>query len=356
MKKLSILITSFMLFALLLSSCTSTISNVTLRLGDYVQMGRYYDEPILWCCVDVDENGPLMLAERILTLKPFDAPGNSQYLDGTAQVETNDYRTSSGSNLWETSNMRSWLNSTSSEGNVTWPDGCPPTQDKVFEGYNDYATEKGFMADGNFSAIERSAIKSVNQKSLLDELDVSKLSVGGTAIHPWKSRISDVVSNYDIAFYHTVTDKMFLLDVKQVNRVYKNSGMLGANYYIGIPTERAIVNSETKRRDLMEKDIWSYWLRTPEAVFKFGNAIRSVGSDGYVGANLAWGVSGVRPAFYLNLSTAVFQSGNGQIGTPYLVKGEGLNFILILGVVVGLLFLALIGLIMIRKKGKRTVG
>jgi len=76
MKKLSILITSFMLFALLLSSCTSTISNVTLRLGDYVQMGRYYDEPILWCCVDVDENGPLMLAERILTLKPFDAPGN----------------------------------------------------------------------------------------------------------------------------------------------------------------------------------------------------------------------------------------------------------------------------------------
>ena len=38
--------------------------------------------------MDIDENGPLMLSDKILCLKPFDAAGNHKYLDGTDQADT----------------------------------------------------------------------------------------------------------------------------------------------------------------------------------------------------------------------------------------------------------------------------
>ena len=39
---------------------------VGINIGDYVQMGTYYGAPILWRCVDIDENGPLMLSDKII--------------------------------------------------------------------------------------------------------------------------------------------------------------------------------------------------------------------------------------------------------------------------------------------------
>ena len=44
-----------------------------IKLGDYLRMGSYYGAPILWRCVSIDENGPLMLADQILCLKAYDA-------------------------------------------------------------------------------------------------------------------------------------------------------------------------------------------------------------------------------------------------------------------------------------------
>ena len=32
-----------------------------VQLGDYIRLGSYDGESILWRCVSVDENGPLML-------------------------------------------------------------------------------------------------------------------------------------------------------------------------------------------------------------------------------------------------------------------------------------------------------
>ena len=43
----------------------------TINIGDYLVMGSYYDEPILWRCVDIDENGPLMLSDKANKLKAF---------------------------------------------------------------------------------------------------------------------------------------------------------------------------------------------------------------------------------------------------------------------------------------------
>jgi len=296
---------------------------ITINIGDYVQMGRYYDEPILWRCVDIDENGALMLADRIITIKPFDAAGIHTYADGTAQADNNNYRSDYGSNLWETSNMRCWLNSTATVGNITWLDGCPPTADKLWNGYNAYANEKGFLAEGNFTANEQNFIKSVTQKSLLNGIDVPKLSIGGTATHIWDYNISTVVQNYDTAYYHNVTDKMFLLDVKQLNKVYLNSATLGTNYYIGKPTQKSIDNSDYK--DMSAISNWNNWIRSPITDSSDPLLVRCVHTLGDVDHGSAYfsrhGGVGVRPAFYINLLSVIFTSGNGFEGTPYVVAG-----------------------------------
>ncbi len=46
----------------------------TFQIGDYILLGRYYDQPILWRCMDIDENGPLMLTIE-LCRKEFDSIG-----------------------------------------------------------------------------------------------------------------------------------------------------------------------------------------------------------------------------------------------------------------------------------------
>ncbi|MBR1738002.1 MAG: hypothetical protein IJ736_13490 [Firmicutes bacterium] len=56
---------------------TFTVNGKTVKVGDYFEMGTYFDEPILWRCIAYDENGPLMLSDRILCMKAFDAAGNS---------------------------------------------------------------------------------------------------------------------------------------------------------------------------------------------------------------------------------------------------------------------------------------
>lgn len=319
------LLTLTMLFQFILQTLASEVgATATINIGDYVEMGKYYGEDILWRCVDIDQNGPLMLADRIIALKPFDAIGSHKYLDGTAQNDSTmeNSRTTIGSNIWETSSIRAWLNSAAFEGNVQWLDGCPPEADKVYNGYNAYATEKGFLAQENFTKIERNAIQSVTQKSLLNELDVPKLSIGGSAIYKRDSDISKVVQNYDTAFYQNVTDDIFLLDVLQINKVYQNSAALGSDYYIGKPTQKAVDNSEFKNSELAANRNWHSFLRTPSTSSRLSSYLCTVYADGTINdciaaKNLA---IGVRPAFYMNLKSVIFTSGTGKIENPLILS------------------------------------
>ena len=260
-----------------------------------------------------------MLADKILCLKAFDVPGNHTYADGTPQTEQEDKgRTLNGSNLWETSNIRAWLNSTAAAGGVAWPDGCPPTEEMFYNGNNAYANEKGFLADGNFTGNEIGAIKKVVQKSILPGLDKEKLNVDGISEFNWQPEIKKVVSNYDTTFFHSVEDTVFLLDVKQINKVWKNSEVLGDGYYIGQPTEKAVQIDETKSEGFANDSNWYYWLRTP---LPSGTNVLKVFTDGSIndfgaGSNQM----GVRPAFYFALESKEFLSGDGSNQSPYTLK------------------------------------
>ena len=178
-----------------------------IKIGDYIQMGTYYGEPILWRCMDIDENGPLILSDKIICLKPFDAKTSANSTSGSHSRD--DYRSEYGSNYWADSNMRSWLNSTAPAGEVVWACGNPPSNDNVWESYNDYAGEAGFLT--YFSQDEQNSMKAVSQKSLVSYPEYSNnVYTTGSEPHLWNPYIADVVANYDKAYAEYVTDKMFL--------------------------------------------------------------------------------------------------------------------------------------------------
>ena len=84
-------------------------------LGDYIQFGTYEGNPILWRCADkTEEYGALLLSDTVLCKKAFDAQD---------LLENSPHRF--GSNFWEESNLRAWLNSTAPAGEVIWPGNNP---------------------------------------------------------------------------------------------------------------------------------------------------------------------------------------------------------------------------------------
>ena len=229
-------------------------SKPDIKVGDYVKMGAYNNASILWRCVSIDNNGPLMLADKIVDTLAYDAKtnDNSNSKSHSRSYKRDDY----GSNYWKDSNMRSWLNST--------------------------------------------AMKTVTQRSLVSHPEYNKGIVDGDANSDllYYTDISEAVANYDSSYFETTTEKVFLLDVKQANAVWKNL----KGYYVAYNNDGMA---------------WPYWLRTP--VTDCNHDMRYISSSGQVGRYAPWYSDlGVRPAFYLDSEYFVTTSGSGSQSSPYI--------------------------------------
>lgn len=266
-----------------------------VQLGDYIQLGSYDGEPILWRCVSVDENGPLMLSDRVLCdSMPYDAQTSENSVSGSHRRSS--YRSKYGSNHWRDSDMRSWLNSDAEAGQVKWLCGNPP-KDGYIMGGGAYDGKAGFLND--FTRDEAAAIKTVTQRSIVShpEYTAGYIDAPGTDL-PYNTDIGSVADGYEGAHYENITDKVFLLDVKQLHTVYENLG----GYYIG------------QNRNGVS---WSYWLRTP--VTDCNHDMRYVSSQGSIGRDAPYkGYYGVRPAFYLDTAYYAATSGSGTAADPYV--------------------------------------
>lgn len=288
----------------------------TVNIGDYIRIGRYYDEPILWRVIHKDANGdPLLLADRILSIKSFDAAG-SYHAGDTDRVQF-------GSNFYLDSNIRQWLNSSSpnsGSSKIDWIQN-DPSEANMWSGYNPYSEEKGFLADGNFTATERSYLKPLTHKVLLSGADAPKTE-GGSAVHQFDYMLSNVVRNYDTtAYFRTVTDNVFLLSVKQLKEhVFDNSATLDANYHVARPTAAAVANSIYKNEQFLSSSTdWYYYLNTPYGNSSYG--VRGVYEDGTVSIFDAYDVAtGIRPALQLTLTASMFSAGSGTSANPYVVN------------------------------------
>lgn len=275
--------------------------NDPIELGAYVQMGTYdinedgTDEPIFWRCVafekitGTDTNGnpitdstqtsieyrdgylPLMLADTSICKKAFDMSGS----DKNGSHGRSEKRLLNGSNYWADSNIRDWLNSSATEGDVIYSCGNKPL----------YSDEAGFL--NNFTAEEKAVMNTVTQKSILTDFDKDIEGSSGSETYIYKNSVTEVVQNYRKAYSEQVTDTMFLLDVQQVNNVYYNLG----DYYEPYG------------------HILYYWLRTPAANLDYLARIAFLSgevNEYIVGSRNV----GVRPAFYLNPSAVLYGEGS----------------------------------------------
>ena len=270
-------------------------SKPDIKVGDYVKMGAYNNASILWRCVSIDNNGPLMLADKIVDTLAYDAKtnDNSNSKSHSRSYKRDDY----GSNYWKDSNMRSWLNSTAAEGKVDWLCGNPP-KDGYVSGVGAYNEKAGFL--NAFSKSEIAAMKTVTQRSLVSHPEYNKGIVDGDANSDllYYTDISEAVANYDSSYFETTTEKVFLLDVKQANAVWKNL----KGYYVAYNNDGMA---------------WPYWLRTP--VTDCNHDMRYISSSGQVGRYAPWHSDlGVRPAFYLDSEYFVTTSGSGSQSSPYI--------------------------------------
>ena len=66
---------------------TSSVGTSNISIGDYIRLGNYNGQPILWRCVDVDEMGPLMLSDQVLATMAYDAKTSENgSTDNTIQI------------------------------------------------------------------------------------------------------------------------------------------------------------------------------------------------------------------------------------------------------------------------------
>ena len=278
--------------SLLAENVTKTKTQV--NLGDYMILGKYNGKDIVWRCVSIDDSGTLMLADNIIDTLPYDAKTNDN--NRSKSHSRNNNRDNRGSNYWKDSNMRSWLNSTAVAGEVKWLCGNPPREGSV--NGNAYDQKAGFLND--FSKAEIAAMKNVTQRSIVShpEYNLGFHDGEGRSDLEFNTDIENVANNFNSAYGENSTEKVFLLDVQQVNKVWKNFG----NYYIARNEQRVA---------------WPYWLRTP--VTTCNHLMRYVESNGSVGKEYPMtAYMGVRPAFYLDSDYYVTTAGNGSATNPYV--------------------------------------
>ncbi|WP_288527704.1 M64 family metallopeptidase [uncultured Eubacterium sp.] len=294
-RRLTAMFLSICLVFSLIPVSVQASSKPNIQIGDYVKMGTYNGKSVLWRCVDFDENGALMLSDKLVDTLAYDAKtnDNSNSKSHSRSYKRDDY----GSNYWRDSNMRSWLNSTATAGKVDWLCGNPP-KDGYVSGTGAYNNKAGFLNE--FSKAEIAAMKTVTQRSLVSHPEYNKGIVEGDANSDllYYTDISEAVANYDSSYFETTTEKVFLLDVKQANAVWRNL----KGYYVAYNNDGMA---------------WPYWLRTP--VTDCNHDMRYISSSGQVGRYAPWYSDlGVRPAFYLDSEYFVSASGNGSQSNPYV--------------------------------------
>ncbi len=193
--------------------------NVSFVVGDYVSFGNYMpggekaedeDGAIEWQVVDVNEEGTLLVATRILSIRPFDCAESGSFgwdsegnfydrtkADTYTEEQIREFR---GSNDWETSDLRAWLNA---NGIVSYPRKTPQNK-ATDENGNAYSTEAGFLTD---FAKEEAALVEQSEKGvfLLTKEQVREYALAGT-LNPSTTPTEAAIAADETSWYRSYKD------------------------------------------------------------------------------------------------------------------------------------------------------
>ena len=85
-RRLTAMFLSICLVFSLIPVSVQAASKPNIKIGDYVQMGKYNGSSILWRCVSIDADGPLMLADKIVDKLAYDAKTNDNSNSNRAAI------------------------------------------------------------------------------------------------------------------------------------------------------------------------------------------------------------------------------------------------------------------------------
>ncbi len=300
---------TLMLLIVILGLCMAAQAK-EIEKGDYVFFGRYMGEKILWRCIDVNENGALIMSDKIISLKAFDAAGEQA-------GDLYGYRESGGGNLWRNSSIRAWLNS--STASVSYPSGHVPESSKMQFGINGYENEKGFLHPDNFTPGELGLIKDTAIKAA-----VSFTDGGGETPHNYNWRFENFFLNYEEADSDITSDKVFLPSMSEIKLLVDgNVRTFDNEYYLSQMTSNTYEMNKNNFMGLLPTGNWYYWLRDSLAYAKNNNMVRAIFPTVVVKSLEAYNDAvGIRPALYLDTGLATLQGGDGSAENPYHVSDE----------------------------------
>ena len=303
MKKIT-RIAMFIFAVTILISTASAYADVVqpikeMQIGDYFILGKYNEEPIVWRYVADDENGKLIVSDKILCLKPFGE-----------------------NNFWEESFPRAWLNSDVAEGEKEWS-WAVNYNNLVIDSAQIPTNEKGFLYESNFSKKERKVFKPVMQWTMLPLNHLDLATNGETEVYNAlkEYRQGSPMNGGYFKFYdieelpeayhgaaHEVTDTVFLMDEMQIYNMWKNLGEV-----------KAVLGEDCDSLFTKLSEYNDYFLRTAS---KDELGCTSLGEDGEYMHLSCYYYGGIRPAFYLDEDNAVILSGSGTAEEPYIMTGR----------------------------------
>lgn len=266
-KILTLLVVFSMVFTLLpVNNKIVHAGDGKVNIGDYIYLGTYQGKKIKWRCIGEDSNGKLMLSDQILCKKSYDAKYSGY---------KNHIRAESGSNRWTESALRHWMNSA---GEVDWSNRSVPSAANL-DGEDAYNEEQGFLS--SFTDSELQCVKTVTQKTYLNNLDADKADGGSSKFdfdaNGYHRKLFETLAEATDKWYENTTDQFFLIGPEQL--------LMGTNN-IGL--------------DYMAPDD-SYWLRLPcNTGQSYENVARSIGANRITHARANNSNHGVRAAFYLD--------------------------------------------------------
>ncbi len=297
--------------AALLPHDMTSAATPALKIGDYITLGKYQGEEIVWRYVADDENGKLFLCDRILCYKSFDSVGEVEGIElkGSHAKSSNRQiisswkngdvitHTTGGSNYWGDSNIRSWLISSEDETEVKWLCDCPPIGDS-------FRNEKGFLHNDNFSTSEKTLIKTVYLNTYLDRAD-KDLATRGTQSGPG--------IDYETRISAPLPETVFLPGLDQIMAIQdKDYLTLNDPWWIRTPYTGYTLSVKNEY-----SSIYSLCVEDGSSEIQYDGAW--VDDIGYTEAEVR---NGIRPAFYLDEENVTSISGSGTKDNPYLIEGK----------------------------------
>ncbi|MEN8906194.1 MAG: protein kinase [Clostridiales bacterium] len=239
------------------------INTDKIKLGDFIELGQYHNKPLLWKCSDLNSKGILLVSEYIVCLKAFDSAKKNKDTSNNKNIALY------GSNNWHSSTIRAWLNSRSSKVDFS---SNPPDTISVWNGYNPYDKEPGFLT--NF-----------NDKDI--------------------SIIRETKINNNI-------DKVFILSKSEILSIFKNEEDRQRT-----PTKEAITLSTFKNENFKLNYTWWYWTRDKSKSDNYSvNFIDGDGSHNNFD-NAYNGNFGILPAIYIDSPN--INSGKGKSDNPFIL-------------------------------------